>query len=149
MAKISIHIPDDVLVKVREYKDKLNISKVCSTALLKEVEVLANVDPMVEQTRKLIERLRKDTHKQHLESFNLGVRFAQDHMAKTSFEQLQFWGTQNITEKSRIVLPEEVENHLEKCALDGSMKQPLHKQSFFKGWHNVMKRTWSTVKDKI
>ncbi|MFH1668908.1 MAG: hypothetical protein ABIA62_03195 [Candidatus Woesearchaeota archaeon] len=149
MAKISIHIPDEVLKRVRENKDRLNISKVCSTALLKEVEVLSNVDPMVEQTRKLIDRLRKDTHKQHLESFNLGVRMAQDHMSKTSFEQLQFWGTMPISDKSRIILPEDIENILEKRTLDGNMSHPLHRASFFRGWHNVMKQTWSTVKDKI
>ena len=76
MAKISIHIPDEVLDKVRQHKDKLNISKVCSNALLKEVEVISNVPPMVEETRKLIERLRKDLHQQHLESFNLAIEAA-------------------------------------------------------------------------
>ncbi|MBU2560753.1 MAG: hypothetical protein KKD17_00495 [Nanoarchaeota archaeon] len=149
MAKISIHIPDDVLARVREHKDSLNISKVCSNALLKEVEMIANVPPMVEQTRKLIERLRSDVHSQHMESFNLGVRLAQDFLSRSSYDQLRYWGSMVFSEKKRFVLPEEIEDYIERCSLEKRFRHPFHRNSFVRGWLGVMQRTWETVKDKV
>ncbi|MFC1741853.1 hypothetical protein ACFL3V_04930 [Nanoarchaeota archaeon] len=149
MAKISIHIPDETLERVRMYKDQLNISKICSTALLREVETISNVPPMVEETRKLIDRLAKETQKKHIESFNLGVKLALAQMSKVTYEQLRFWGSMVFSEKQRLILPEELENYLEKVSLEKQMSHPLHRPSFSKGWLSVMKRTWKTVKDKI
>ena len=149
MAKISIHIPDDILERVKVHKDRLNISKICSTALLKEVEVIANLPPLIEETRKLIDRLRKDTQKQHIESFDLGIKMAQGYMSKVSFEQLRFWGTMTQIEMKRLVLPEKIEDKLEKYSLDNKFTHPLHRPSFARGWLSIMKRTWETVKDKV
>ena len=149
MAKISIHIPDNVLEKVRAHKDRLNISKICSNALLKEVEIVSNVPPMVEQTRKLIEKLRKDMHRQQVESFNLGISIAQNFLKKVSYDQLRYWGSIVFSERKRLVLPEEIENYLEKESLENKFKMPFNRQAFNKGWLTVMRRTWETVKDKI
>jgi hypothetical protein len=149
MAKISIHIPDDVLERVRQHKDRLNISKICSNALLKEVEVVSNVPPMVEQTRKLIEKLQKDMHRQQVESFNLGISLAQNFMEKVSYDQLRYWGSIVFSDRKRLVLPEEIEDYLEKSSLENKFKSPFNRPSFNKGWLTVMRRTWETVKDKI
>lgn len=149
MAKISIHIPDDVLAKVRQHKDSLNISKVCSNALLKEVEVISNVPPMVEQTRKLIEKLRQDTHQRNLESFNLGVRLAQEYLMKASYEELRHWGSVVFSEKKSFVFPEGVEDYLERCSLENRFRYKFNRTSFTRGWLGVMKRTWETVKEKV
>ena len=149
MAKISIHIPDDVLEKVRQHKDKLNISRVCSNALLKEVEVVSNVPPMVDETKKVIDRLRGELHKQQVESFNMGVSMAQKFVSNVSYEQLRYWGSLVFSERKRLVLPEDIENLLEKYSLEKKFKTPFHRNSFVKGWLTVMRRTWETVRDKI
>jgi len=149
MAKISIHIPDDVLAKVRKHKDRLNISRVCSNALLKEVEIVSNIPPMVDETKALIERLRQGMQAQQLTSFNLGVKLAQSYMSKVSYDRLRASGTFVPSNNKPIVLPNEVEEYLERFSLEKKSKHPLHRQSFLRGWHVVMKRTWETVKDKI
>lgn len=149
MAKISIHIPDDVLERVRQHKNRLNISRVCSNALLKEVEVVSNVPPMVEQTRRLIDKLKKEMHRQQVESFELGASFAQDFLEKVSYDQLRYWGSVVFSERRRLVLPEEIEDRLEKVSLEKKLKSSLDRSSFNRGWLTVMRRTWETVKDKI
>ena len=149
MAKISIHIPDEVLKKVRQHKDRLNISKICSAALLKEVEVISNVPPMVNETKKIIDRLRKDMHKQQIESFNIGIKLAQTYISKVNYEQLRHWGSVVFSEKKRFVLPEAIEDYIEQCSLENRFKYPFNRHSFVKGWLTVMRRTWETVKDKI
>lgn len=148
MAKISIHIPDEVLERVREHKDRLNISKICSGALLKEVELVSNVSPMVDATRKLIDRLRNDMHKQQVESFNIGTSLAQGYVEKVSYDQLRYWGSLVFSERKRLVLPEEIEDYIEKCILEKKIKA-FRREAFIKGWLTVMRRTWETVKDKI
>jgi hypothetical protein len=149
MAKISIHIPDEFLKRVREHKDRLNISKICSTALLKEVEIVSNVSPMVDATRKLIERMQKEMHKQQVESFNLGISLAQSYAEKVSYDQLRYWGSLVFSERKRLVLPEEIEDYIEKCTLEKRLKSSFRRESFVKGWLTVMRSTWETVKDKI
>jgi hypothetical protein len=149
MAKICIHIPDDILAKVKRHKDRMNISKVCSAALLKEVEVISNIPQMVDETKNLIERLRQGMHAEHSESFNIGVKLAQAYLSKISYERLRAWGTFIPESKRPLVLPEEVEDYLERCSMEKKLRHPIHRPSFAKGWHVVMKRTWETVKDKV
>ncbi len=149
MAKISIHIPDEVLDRVREYKDRINISRICSTALLKEVKVISDVPPMVEQTRKLISRLRGEIHRSELDSFNLGVKLAQDFLGSISLDQLRAWGTMSFSSKRSLVFPEAVEDFIEQGTLENRFSSPFHRPSFAKGWLSVMRRTWETVNDKV
>ncbi|MBW2964925.1 hypothetical protein KY363_05710 [Candidatus Woesearchaeota archaeon] len=149
MAKISIHIPDETLAKVREHKDCLNISRICSNALLKEVETISRVPAMVDETRKLIERLRSEEHVQHVESFDLGVRIARSYLQKASSEQLSYWSSLVFSERKRLVLPDEVEDYIERLILEKRFSQKFHRPSFAKGWLGVMQRSWETVKDKI
>jgi hypothetical protein len=149
MAKISIHIPDETLLKVRTHKDRINISRICSNALLREVEIISNVPPLVEETQKLIDRLARETHTKHIESFNLGTLLAQKYLAKATYEQLQYWGSLVFSKQKHLILPEEIENHLENRALEKKFKHPLHRPSFTKGWLSIMRSTWETVKDKV
>ncbi|MBW2967499.1 hypothetical protein KY362_03360 [Candidatus Woesearchaeota archaeon] len=151
MAKISIHIPDEVLEKVRQHKDSLNISKVCSAALLREVEIIADVPALVDETRKLLTRLRDNLHARQKESFDLGVSLAQAYLSKASHDQLQYWGSLVFSERKRLVFPEDVEDYLERHSLkkDARPGPSLHRPSFTKGWLAVMQRTWATVKDRI
>jgi hypothetical protein len=147
MAKISIHIPDGILAKVRQHKDRMNISKVCSTALLKEVEVISSVPPLVDETRRLIERLRKDVGRQQLESVDLGTRLAKGYLPKLTMEQLRYWGSLKDSERN-VVLPEEIEDYIERISLEKKISD-IHRQSLLRGWSIVMKRTWETVRDRV
>lgn len=149
MAKISIHIPDETLVRVRQHKDSLNISRVCSNALLKEVEIISRVPPMVDETRKLIERLRSEAQVQHVESFDLGVRLARSYLQKTNAEQLSYWGGLVFSEKKMLIIPDEVEAYIEKLILEKRFSGRFHRPSFTKGWIGVMQQSWETVRDKI
>ena len=149
MAKISIHIPDETLVKVRQHKDRLNISKICSTALLKEVEMISDIPPLVQETQILIERLRKQTSSQHKESFDLGTKLATTYIKKITLDQLGYWGSLVFSEKKKMIFPEEIEDIIEQHTLDKTLTNRFHRPSFTKGWLSIMKRTWETVKDKI
>lgn len=149
MAKISIHIPDDVLDKVREHKDSLNISRICSSALLKEVELIADVPSLVQETRKLISRLRSELHDREVESFDFGVQLAEAYLSRVSHDQLMTWGSLKFSEKKTLAFPEDIEDHIEKCELDGVLNHRLQRAAFTRGWLSVMKQSWETVKDKL
>jgi hypothetical protein len=148
LAKMCIHIPDGILAKVKENKHRMNISRVCSAALLKEVEVVSNIPPMVSETERLIGRLRDEMQKQHIDSFNLGVKLAQAYLSRITPDQLSYWGSLVFSEGKKLILPEEVEDYIERCSLEKKFKHPLHRPSFSRGWLGVMNRAWTTVKDK-
>lgn len=137
------------MAKVKENKHRINISRVCSAALLKEVEMVSNLPPMLSETERLIARLRDDMQKQHVESFNLGVKLAQAYLSRISHDQLSYWGSLVFSDSKKLVLPEEVDDYIERCSLERKFKHPLHRPSFAKGWLGVMKRSWETVRDKI
>ena len=64
MAKMSIHIQDDILEKIKPYKDMINVSKVCATALMKQVEIYSSIPKEVRNMQSLVLRLRKDMGEQ-------------------------------------------------------------------------------------
>jgi hypothetical protein len=53
-----------------------------------------------------------------------------------------------FSEGKKLVLPEEVEDYIERCSMEKRMKHHFHRPAFAKGWLGVMNRTWTTVKDK-
>jgi len=116
---------------------------------MREVEVLSSVPPMVEETRKLIDKLRSDMNRQQVDSFNMGVSLGRAYLSKVSIEQLRFWSEISVSENRKVTLPEGVEEYIERGLLEHKFKHPFHRVSFNKGWLSVMKRSWETVKDKV
>lgn len=149
MAKISIHIQDQVLDRIKPYKERINISKVCSRALLKEIEVFAAVPKEVATMQNLITRLRNDLNRQKQESFNLGIAMAKLYTSRISYEELSEWGKKMYNNRDEYYFPEEIEDKIERYLLEGGNKHPFDRKAFSQGWVTIMKKTWETIKAKV
>jgi len=150
MAKMSIHIQDEIVEKIRPYKDMVNISKICATALLKEIEILSNVPNEVKNMQTLILRLRRNMGLQKKESFNLGVVIARLYTKDIKYDELKDWGSRSYSKKENYYFPEEVEDKIERYLLEEENKiNDLDRESFAQGWLTVMKNTWEMTKNKI
>ena len=150
MAKMSIHIQDEVFERIRPYKDRINISRVCSAALSKEIEIFSSVPNEVRNTQSLILRLRKGMHEQKKESFNLGVAMERLYTKDITYEELNEWGSKGYSKNEAYYFPEEVEDKIEKYLLEEDNKlSVLDREAFIQGWLTVMKKTWEIVRDKV
>jgi len=149
MAKISIHIQDQVLDKIKPYKERINISRVCSSALLKEIEVFSAVPTEVANMQSLIIRLRKDITKRKRESFNLGMAMARLYSSNITYEELQEWGKKTYSNNDEYYFPEEVEDKIERYLLEGANKHPFDRKAFSQGWSTILRKTWDTVRNRV
>jgi len=149
MAKISIHIQDQVLEKIKPYKERMNISKVCSQALLKEIEVFSLVPSEVANMQSLILRLRKDINNKKKESFNLGMAMARLYSSNITYEELTEWGKKNYSKNEEYYFPEEIEDKIERYLLEGGSKYPFDRKAFSQGWMTILRKTYETIKNKV
>lgn len=147
---MSIHIQDEVLEKIKPYKDMINVSKVCATALLKQVELYTLIPKEVRNMQSLVLRLRKDMSAQKKESFNLGMAMARLYTKKITFKELSDWGSRSYTSRETHYFPEEVEDKIEKYLLDEDNNLTTFDRAvFIQGWSTIMKKTWEAAKNKI
>ena len=149
MAKMSIHIQDEILEKVRPYKDMMNVSKVCAAALMREVEVFSSIPREVRNMQTLVLRLRKEMNLQKRESFTFGMAMARLYLQKISYKELSDWGTRTYSNKE-YYFPEEIEDKIEKYLLDENTKLvAFDRPSFIQGWSTIMKKTWESTRNKV
>lgn len=147
---MSIHIQDEVLDKIKPYKDMINVSKVCANALLKQVEIYTSIPKEVRNMQTLVLRLRKDMSAQKKECFNLGMAMARLYLKKISFKELNDWGTRSYSDNGSYYFPEEVEDKIEKYLLDeDSNINVFDRSAFIQGWSTIMTKTWESTKNKI
>ena len=79
MARLNITLPDVLYARLEQLRDRINLSKVCATALEKEVTMLEGqpniTDPRIAQ---LLQRLQSTRERWHQRGYEDGIGWAVD-----------------------------------------------------------------------
>src|SRR3989440_9119028 len=77
MARLNITLPDALYARLERLRDRINLSKVCATALEKEVTMLeeqpAFTDPRI---ARLVQRLQSTRERWHQRGYEDGIQWA-------------------------------------------------------------------------
>lgn len=89
MARLNITIPDGLYARLEQLRDRINLSKVCATALEKEVTMLegqpAITDPRIAQ---LLQRLQSTRERWHQRGYEDGIEWAVEHATRDELQSV-------------------------------------------------------------
>src|SRR5581483_7385310 len=79
MARLNITIPDVLYARLEQLRDRINLSKVCATALEKEVTMLEGQPPITDpRIAQLLQRLQSTRERWHQRGYEDGIQWAVD-----------------------------------------------------------------------
>src|SRR2546429_1760020 len=79
MARLNITLPDVLYARLEQLRDRINLSKVCATALEKEVTMLEGQPPITDpRIAQLLQRLQSTRERWHQRGYEDGVQWAVD-----------------------------------------------------------------------
>ena len=79
MARLNITLPDVLYARLEELRDRINLSKVCATALEKEVTMLEGQPPITDpRIARLLQRLQSARERWHQRGYEDGIQWAVD-----------------------------------------------------------------------
>jgi ribosome modulation factor len=79
MARLNITLPDVLYARLEQLRDRINLSKVCATALEKEVMMLEGQPPITDpRIAQLLQRLQSTRERWHQRGYEDGIGWAVD-----------------------------------------------------------------------
>lgn len=79
MARLNITIPDVLYARLEQLRDRINLSKVCATALEKEVTMLEGQPPITDpRIARLLQRLQGTRERWYQRGYEDGIQWAVD-----------------------------------------------------------------------
>jgi ribosome modulation factor len=79
MARLNITLPDVLYARLERLRDRINLSKVCATALEKEVTMLEGQPPITDpRIAQLLQRLQSARERWHQRGYEDGIGWAVD-----------------------------------------------------------------------
>ncbi len=79
MARLNITLPDVLYARLEQLRDRINLSKVCATALEKEVTMLEGQPPITDpRIARLLQRLQSARERWHQRGYEDGIGWAVD-----------------------------------------------------------------------
>ena len=79
MARLNITLPDVLYARLEQLRDRINLSKVCATALEKEVTMLEGQPPITDpRIAQLLQRLQSTRERWHQRGYEDGIGWAVD-----------------------------------------------------------------------
>ena len=87
MAKLNISISDDLAKRLEPYRDRLNLSRIASDCIEREVAALEAVPDMTRNLEALIAKLRQQKREVGAKSRQMGVEDGMEYAATADYEQ--------------------------------------------------------------
>src|SRR5579864_4003527 len=79
MARLNITLPDVLYARLEQLRDRINLSKVCATALEKEVTMLEGQPPITDpRIAQLLQRLQSTRERWYQRGYEDGIQWAVD-----------------------------------------------------------------------
>ena len=161
MARVTVYLSDELSERLNRYRDKLNISGICSTAIEKEIRILEDLpedrkdmDEIVAQVRERILRLREDKRKEERvwfkKGYEAGLKWARE---EADYEGLRKYGEgmpvvehgTSGAKRTRYIRSRE-EIMVRKAAGDCPSDMLVY---YEEGWMKGVQAVWELVKDKL
>ena len=161
MARLTIYLSDELSRKLEKFREKLNISSICATAIEKELRILTDLpqkerdlDEVVAKVRERIMRLREGKLKEEKEwlkkGYEAGFEWASD---EADYEGLKKYGEGMPVIEQRPKGAKHtryVRSRDEIMIRQSAPECPRDMLVFFEeGWMKGVQAVWNLVKDKL
>ena len=148
--KLTITIPDDLAERLKPWRERMNISRICSEAIAKEVAILANLPQEVRELTDLIAKLRVEKAESQQRDYQTGFENGVNYGKRAAYKELVAWGNE-LPEGGTLLagkdyLPEWAEDHLNDMLEEGWV---LDWEWYVRGWRAGMASIWRLIEDKI
>ena len=116
MARLNITLPDVLYARLEQLRDRINLSKVCATALEKEVTMLEGQPPITDpRIAQLLQRLQSTRERWHQRGYEDGVQWAVDLATRDELGRRMWPGCWRprcgASSRSRPSLPRRLHHH--------------------------------------
>src|SRR5258708_13208089 len=89
MARLNITLPDVLYARLEQLRDRINLSKVCATALEKEVTMLEGQPPITDpRIAQLLQRLQSTRERWYQRGHEDAIQWAVDLPTRDKFQTL-------------------------------------------------------------
>jgi hypothetical protein len=151
MPSTSFYLPDDVALELERYKDRLNVSQVCTRAVREKIAQLQLLDRSVQDADANIERLRREKATAHAEDEIDGRRAAARYVTKIDYTTLRTISGFDLTKP--VPLSGQLESTLEDefiADMVGATEDLMADRDIWtKGWLAFMQEYWARIKDQL
>ncbi len=151
MPSTSFYLPDDVALELERYKDRLNVSRVCTRAVKEEISHMQLLDRSLQDADANIERLRQEKAVAHAEDETWGRRAAASYVTKIEYITLRSISLMDLTQP--VELSGQLEGTLEEQFNDDMVGATEDLMADFdiwkKGWLAFMQEYWARIKHQL
>jgi post-segregation antitoxin (ccd killing protein) len=145
--KVTITIPDDLAERLEPWRDRMNISKVCSRAISQEVKDLEGTSQWSDEYGFVVERLRFEKAGGNWRDYRTGYERGLDHALELAgLAEFEWVAELPACESDPDALLPEAETRLARLVTDGRVTDEA---SYRKGWIAGMVEVWDEVKDRL
>jgi len=142
--KLTITIPDDLAERLDPWRERMNISRVCSEAIAKELAILADLPREVKELTDVIHRLRTEKAESNQQDYQTGFEDGMAYAHGATYDEFVIWCEPAMDEMHN--LPEFANDHLNELLQEGDV---LDARLYKQGWRAGMVAIWKRVKDKV
>jgi hypothetical protein len=146
MARLNITISDELYKALEQWRDHLNLSKICQEAIAREVAKLEELPKAMMELETLVARLQQE--KDHTETFwfGQGVTDGVAWARGASYSALRFWGERKGLEP---LSREDDERALQMAKRQYRKDPTFDTKPYTDGWVAGVKEVWQRVKNTI
>jgi hypothetical protein len=150
--RVSITIPDDLAERLEPYRDRMNISKVCSEAIERELSTLVELPVEVQKLTATIAELRMEKAELEQDDYNIGLDWGQRY-AEEKARLMEFTLYETIHDSIDHItfdkLPEDVRDNFIYSQNDAPGEFVYNPEKFAQGWLDGLMAVWKVIKDKV
>jgi post-segregation antitoxin (ccd killing protein) len=145
--KVTITVPDDLAERLDPWRDRMNISKVCSRAISQEIKDLEGTSQWSDEFGLVVDRLRFEKAGGNWRDYNRGYERGLEYALELAgLAEFEWAAEQTSDEAGPKTLPSEAETRLDRLIQDGRVDDQA---SYRKGWLTGMLEVWDEVKDRL
>ena len=154
--KLTITIPSDLAERLEPWRDRMNISKLCSEAIEREIAVVADLPREVQEFTDVITRLRTERAEARKRDYWIGYEDGFTYAKGASEQDLVFYAS--IWESCKhlmrgktlrtedVELPRSEEVHLHEFMGD---RKVIDAGVYKVGWLDGLQTVWDVVEHKV
>ena len=158
--KITVSVPDDLHLKMTEWRESFNFSKIfqkaVSTMIQRKEEFQKRLRSNIDMAA-IAERLRQEKLASQTESSELGKKEGVKWARSAHYKELQYalkWQPEENPQRNEVIggyfIDLFADNpELQRNASEGSLESSEFILSFLSGWKEGVEAFWNEIKDKL
>jgi hypothetical protein len=143
---LNITVPDELYERIENWRERLNLSRICQDAISRELDKLELVPEDVRRMQEALSRLGKEKAKVERSCFRMGVYDGLDWARQADYVALKRWGEQTPQAEA---LEEVLGGPAADAAASHRDKADWHAQPYAEGWIAGVHQFWERAKNRL